>query len=140
MNLSAVLSGAAGLISAGAAFRSAGQTPTFQPALNPAPNIYGASVQQAMAVPAVIGGAGRALVAGGGRINMAKWAKAAAVAAATGLGIEAVLGIWEEKPTRRRRRRMLTQSDFADIAKMNGLLGNGKAFSTWLAANGMARR
>ncbi len=140
MNLSAVLAGAAGLVSAAGAYRAAGQTPTAPWPVNPAPQIYGASVQPAAMIPAVVGGAGRALATVAPRINAAKWAKAAAVAAATGLGLEAVLAIWDEKPTRRRRRRMLTQSDFADIAKMNGLLGNGKAFTTWLAANGMARR
>lgn len=60
--------------------------------------------------------------------------KVAAIAAATGLGIDVIDGILKAGSPKRRRRRMLTKSDTADIATMAALLGKGsESFKTWLA-------
>lgn len=94
-----------------------------------------------MAMPAVAA-AGRALapIAGRGVALLRGTGKIAAIAAATGLSMEAVDMILKAGSPRRRRRKMLTDGDFTAIAKMHALLGNSKAFSTWLAANGLGVR
>lgn len=38
-------------------------------------------------------------------------------------------------PKRRRRRRLASQSDLKDLASLKGVLGNGKAFETWIATH-----
>lgn len=38
-------------------------------------------------------------------------------------------------PKRRRRKRLATQSDLKDLAALKGILGNGKAFETWIATH-----
>jgi len=41
-----------------------------------------------------------------------------------------------EKKTRRRRRRLATQSDISDLAALKNILGGGKAFDSWIATRG----
>jgi len=41
-----------------------------------------------------------------------------------------------EKRTRRRRRRLATQSDISDLAALKNILGGGKAFDSWIATRG----
>lgn len=36
-------------------------------------------------------------------------------------------------PKRRRRKRLATQGDLKDLAALRGILGQGKAFETWIA-------
>jgi len=36
---------------------------------------------------------------------------------------------------KRRRKRLATQSDLKDLAALKGILGNGKAFETWIATH-----
>lgn len=38
-------------------------------------------------------------------------------------------------PKKRRRKRLATQSDLKDLAALKGILGNGKAFETWIATH-----
>lgn len=60
--------------------------------------------------------------------------RAQAIAAATGQPVEQVAAILAAGRPRRRRRRMLTKSDIADISTMSALLGkNSESFKTWLA-------
>ncbi len=84
----------------------------------------------------IIQQAGLPALPGGTRV--AGLGKVAAIAAALGIGVEvvdAVLGL-DEKSKKRRRRRMLTKSDVADIAVMANMLGKGsESFRTWLATN-----
>lgn len=40
------------------------------------------------------------------------------------------------KRRRRRRKRLATKSDKADLAALKGILGQGKAFETWIATHG----
>lgn len=40
------------------------------------------------------------------------------------------------KKTRRRRRRLATQSDISDLAALKNILGGGKAFDSWIATRG----
>jgi len=40
------------------------------------------------------------------------------------------------KRTRRRRRRLATQSDISDLAALKNILGGGKAFDSWIATRG----
>jgi len=104
-------------------------------------NPAGVFQPSAMAMPAVAA-AGRALapLAGRGVALLRGTGKIAAIAAATGLSLEAVDAILKAGAPRRRRRKMLTEGDFTAIAKMHALLGNGKSFQTWLAANGLGVR
>ena len=44
-------------------------------------------------------------------------------------------GKWIRK-SRKRRRRLATNSDIADLAKLKAVLGQGKAFETWIATHG----
>lgn len=166
MNLSNILSGvtsvaetAAGLASTYYQLRNvrAGvpQAPAAPPAVNPVRQPAGVAIpsvqaptnrifrdsglpqatgtnpyaQQTLLGPAISLGA-RAMATG--------WGKAAAIAAATGLGIEAVDAVLSHPGARpkRRRRRMLTKSDVADISTMAALLGkNSESFKTWLAGS-----
>lgn len=40
------------------------------------------------------------------------------------------------KKTRHRRKRLATQSDITDLAALKNILGNGKAFDSWIATRG----
>lgn len=40
------------------------------------------------------------------------------------------------KRTRRRRRRLATQSDISDLAALKNILGGGKSFDSWIATRG----
>lgn len=85
-----------------------------------------------LALPAV-GGAVATLGAGAMSL-FSSVGKIAGIAAATGLGTDMIAGILEAGKPKRRRRRMLTKSDTADIATMAALLGKGsESFKTWLA-------
>lgn len=62
--------------------------------------------------------------------------KAFGIAAAYGLSVEVVSAILREGTPKRRRKRLLTKSDVADISTMAALLGkNSEAFKTWLAVS-----
>ena len=64
----------------------------------------------------------------------------AAIAAALGVSPNQVAAIKKYCRTRRRRRRMLTKSDIADISTMASLLGkSSEAFKTWLATQRLSR-
>jgi len=41
-----------------------------------------------------------------------------------------------KKRTRRRRKRLATQSDIADLASLKSILGGGKALDSWIATRG----
>lgn len=45
------------------------------------------------------------------------------------------LGKWRKK-TRRRRKRLATKSDIADLSSLKTVLGGGKAFENWIATRG----
>lgn len=40
------------------------------------------------------------------------------------------------KKSRRRRKRLATQSDLKDLAALKGILGSGEAFKVWIATHG----
>ena len=61
------------------------------------------------------------------------------IAARTGCSAAQVAQVRAMSRHRRRRRRMLTKSDVADISTMKSLLGNGEAFKTWLASQRLSR-
>ena len=44
-------------------------------------------------------------------------------------------GKWQKK-SRRRRKRLATQSDLKDLAALKGILGSGEAFKVWIATHG----
>lgn len=43
-------------------------------------------------------------------------------------------GKWQKK-SRRRRKRLATQSDLKDLAALKGVLGSGEAFKVWIATH-----
>lgn len=43
-------------------------------------------------------------------------------------------GKWQKR-SRRRRKRLASQSDLKDLAALKGILGNGKAFEVWIATH-----
>lgn len=81
---------------------------------------------------AVAARTGRGLLGGGGRRALA----GSAAGTGAGLGIGSLFGGDEDKPKRRRRKRVLTQSDRADIAFVVATLGApaGKSFAMIVAA------
>jgi len=62
--------------------------------------------------------------------------KALGIAAALGLSVDVVDAVLKMGTPKRRRKRLLTKSDVADISTMAALLGkNSEAFKTWLAVS-----
>jgi len=62
--------------------------------------------------------------------------KAIGIAAALGLTVDVVDAVLKMGAPKRRRKRLLTKSDVADISTMAALLGkNSEAFKTWLAVS-----
>lgn len=92
---------------------------------------------QTAALPAILAPLAGGAISTLGSSAMALFSSAgkiAAIAAATGIGIDVIDGILKAGAPKRRRRRMLTKSDTADIATMAALLGKGsESFKTWLA-------
>ena len=43
-------------------------------------------------------------------------------------------GKWQRK-TKRRRKRLATKSDLADLSSLKGILGTGEAFKVWIATH-----
>ncbi len=154
MNLSQILGGVqSGVESLARTWSTIQQARAAPPAVNPAPSYAqraglvqtpGGGYVTAPSLPvqqagfgAILPLAGRALGLGGGGTGMVSAVgKTAAIAAATGLGIDMVAGILSAGRPKRRRRRMLTKSDVADISTMAALLGkNSESFKTWLAGS-----
>lgn len=52
-----------------------------------------------------------------------------------GLMIDEFGNLVERKKKRRRRRRLATASDLRDLAALQGILGKGTAFTTWIATH-----
>lgn len=44
-------------------------------------------------------------------------------------------GKWQKR-SRRRRKRLASKGDLADLAALKGVLGQGKAFEVWIATHG----
>jgi len=112
-----------------------GGLPIVQAGL-PALAFGGALALGGKALNALRGLSGTAVVGGtvGGFVS--NIGKVAAIAAATGLGVDLISGILQAGAPKRRRRRLLTKSDIADISTMASLLGkSSEAFKTWLAVS-----
>jgi len=98
--------------------------------------IMGGGALALNALRGITGFGGGAAVAG----LVSNIGKVAAIAAATGLGMDLIDGILKAGAPKRRRRRLLTKSDIADISTMASLLGKGsEAFKTWLAVSNRSR-
>lgn len=52
-----------------------------------------------------------------------------------GLMMDEFGNLVERKKKRRRRRRLATASDLRDLAALQGILGKGVAFTTWIATH-----
>ncbi len=75
-------------------------------------------------------------MAGTSMIPFGAIGKALGIAAALGIGVDVVTDVLRMGTPKRRRKRLLTKSDVADISTMAALLGkNSEAFKTWLAVS-----